>query len=77
MSNVARFSFRANGGTTGPAAYSTKLNEWEQLRVCTDGTVFADMFVIYNQVATGGSSMLIVWRYATCPRSDVYKSDLI
>jgi hypothetical protein len=45
---------QANGGATGPAAYSTKLNEWEQLRVCTDGTVFTDLFLIYNQVAGAG-----------------------
>jgi hypothetical protein len=42
------------GGTTGPAAWSTKTAEWEQLRVCTDGTVPSDAIVIYNQAPGGG-----------------------
>jgi hypothetical protein len=43
------------GGTTGPAAFSTKIGEWEELRVCTDGTVSSDFIVIYNQASGGGS----------------------
>jgi hypothetical protein len=35
-------------------AWSTKNGEWEQLRVCTDGTVRPDWFVIYNQDPRGG-----------------------
>jgi hypothetical protein len=42
------------GGNTGPAAFSTKIGEWEQLRVCTDGTVPSDFIVIYNQAPSGG-----------------------
>ena len=43
-----------NGGTSGPVAWSTKVGEWEQLRVCTDGTVPVDLMVIYNQDPAGG-----------------------
>ena len=43
-----------SGGTSGPAAYSTKHGEWEQLRVCTDGTVPSGFFIIWNQDANGG-----------------------
>jgi hypothetical protein len=43
-----------NGGTTGPAAWSSKLGEWEELRVCTDGTVATDALVIYNEDPKGG-----------------------
>jgi hypothetical protein len=43
-----------SGGTSGPAAFSTKHGEWEQLRVCTDGTVPSGYFVIWNQDSTGG-----------------------
>jgi len=42
------------GGNTGPAAWSTKIGEWEELRVCTDGTVPSDAIVIYNQAPGGG-----------------------
>ena len=36
-------------------AWSTKQGEWEQLRVCTDGTVSVDSIVIYNQAPGGGT----------------------
>jgi hypothetical protein len=42
------------GGNTGPVAWSTKIGEWEQLRVCTDGTVPSDLIVIYNEDPNGG-----------------------
>jgi hypothetical protein len=45
---------QASGGTSGPDAWSTKHNEWEQLRVCTDGTVPTGFFVIWNQDPSGG-----------------------
>jgi hypothetical protein len=45
---------QTNGGTTGPNAWSTKIGEWEQLRICTDGTVPIDMFLVYNQDPNGG-----------------------
>lgn len=47
-------ALQAQGGNTGPVSWSTKLGEWEQLRVCTDGTVPTDLLVIYNQAPTGG-----------------------
>jgi hypothetical protein len=43
-----------NGGNLGPGAWSTKLNQWEELRACTDGTVVADSLVIYNEDPAGG-----------------------
>src|SRR5215467_8106179 len=42
------------GGTAGPADLSTKIGEWEELRICTDGTVASDLIVIYNQAPGGG-----------------------
>ncbi|HYG81761.1 MAG TPA: hypothetical protein VD861_15295 [Pyrinomonadaceae bacterium] len=41
-------------GAGQPVAWSTKLNQWEQLRVCTDGTAPTGFFSIYNQTPTGG-----------------------
>ena len=43
-----------SGGTTGPTAWNTKTNEWEQLRVCTDGSVPTGMFWIVNEDPNGG-----------------------
>jgi hypothetical protein len=43
-----------HGGNQGPNAWSTKIGQWEQLRVCTDGSVPIDALVIYNQVPSGG-----------------------
>ena len=39
----------------GPYSWSTKIGEWEQLRVCTDGSYPPGWFFIYNQDPTGGS----------------------
>ena len=47
-------AMQAQGGNTGPVSWSTKRGEWEQLRVCTDGSVPTDMLVIYNQDPAGG-----------------------
>jgi hypothetical protein len=47
-------TLQPNSGTQGPAAWSTKHNEWEQLRVCTDGSVPTGFFAIYNQNLAGG-----------------------
>lgn len=43
--------------TTGmtPTSSSTKLNEWEQLRVCTDGTFPTGYFFILNEAVGGGA----------------------
>jgi hypothetical protein len=40
--------------TQGPVAWTTKTGEWEQLRVCTDGSVQPNWFLIYNQDPRGG-----------------------
>ena len=45
---------QAGRADSGPAAWSTKINQWEQLRVCTDGSVPLDMLAIYNQDPNGG-----------------------
>jgi hypothetical protein len=37
-----------------PNSFSTKIGEWEQLRVCTDGTWPTDMFYVYNSAPAGG-----------------------
>lgn len=43
-----------NGASTGPHTFSTKQNEWEQLRICTDGSVPTGYFFIVNQDPSGG-----------------------
>jgi hypothetical protein len=43
-----------HGGAGGPVAHSSKRGEWEQLRVCSDGTVATDAYVILNQDPAGG-----------------------
>lgn len=45
---------QASGGNQGPTSWSTRHGEWEQLRVCTDGTVPTGMFIIWNEDASGG-----------------------
>jgi hypothetical protein len=47
-------ALQPNGSNVGPVAWSTKHNEWEQLRVCTDGTVDVGPLVIYNEDLAGG-----------------------
>jgi hypothetical protein len=51
-------TIQPNSGVTGPSAFSEKQNEkvgeWEELRVCTDGTVPVDTLVIYNEDPKGG-----------------------
>ena len=41
--------------TSGPAAFTTKIGEWEQLRVCTNSRAVTDILAIYNQDADGGT----------------------
>jgi hypothetical protein len=43
-----------HGGPGGPVAWSTKTNQWEELRVCTDGTAPVDLFFVLNQDPAGG-----------------------
>lgn len=45
---------QATGGLTGPSSWNTKMKEWELLRVCSDGTVPVDTFLVYNEDPTGG-----------------------
>lgn len=42
----------------GPVAWTTKVGEWEQLRVCTNSLANTDALVIYNQ-APGGGTFLV------------------
>lgn len=37
-----------------PGAWTTKRNEWEQIRVCSDGSNFSGYFGIFNQDPNGG-----------------------
>ena len=39
----------------GPASFTTKVGEWEQLRVCTNSLAVTDILSIYNQDAAGGT----------------------
>ena len=39
----------------GPASFTTKIGEWEQLRVCTNSQAVTDILSIYNQDADGGT----------------------
>ena len=39
----------------GPASFTTKVGEWEQLRVCTNSRAVTDILTIYNQDPAGGS----------------------
>jgi hypothetical protein len=43
-----------NGGNVGPASWSTRHDEWEELRTCTDATGVTDSVVIYNEDPAGG-----------------------
>ncbi len=38
----------------GPVAWSSKINEWEQLRVCTNSLANTDALVAYNWAPGGG-----------------------
>ena len=45
---------QASGGNTGPSSWNSVKNQWEQLRVCTDGTVPADSTWVVNEDPAGG-----------------------
>lgn len=40
--------------TGGPVAWTSKIGEWEQLRVCTNSLSNTDMLVVFNQAPNGG-----------------------
>lgn len=42
------------GSVGGPSSFSTKIGEWEQLRVCTNSRAVTDILSIYNQDPAGG-----------------------
>ena len=43
------------GSVGGPTSFTTKVGEWEQLRVCTNSLAVTDILSIYNQDAAGGT----------------------
>lgn len=45
---------QSQAGVFGPHAWSTKIGEWEQLRVCTNSLAATDWLVVYNQDPRGG-----------------------
>jgi hypothetical protein len=47
-------AIQSNAMVGGPVAWSTKIGEWEQLRVCTNSLSTTNMLVIYNQDPSGG-----------------------
>lgn len=51
-------AIQSRGMTGGPVAWTSKIGEWEQLRVCTNSMANTDMLAIYNQ-APGGGSFLV------------------
>jgi hypothetical protein len=52
---VGRVVIGANGMVNEtPYSWSTKIGEWEQLRVCTDGTYNTGYFFIIQNLPTGG-----------------------
>jgi hypothetical protein len=44
-----------SNGVGGPTSFTTKIGEWEQLRVCTNSRAVTDILTIYNQDAAGGT----------------------
>jgi hypothetical protein len=51
---VGRVELQVDAMGQGPIAWTTKVGEWEQLRVCTDGVIAANWLAIYNQDVRGG-----------------------
>lgn len=49
---------QSRGMTGGPVAWSTKIGEWEQLRVCTNSLANTDALVVFNQAPAGGSFLV-------------------
>jgi len=48
----------SRGMNGGPVAWTTKVGEWEQLRVCTNSLSNTDLLSIYNQAADGGTFLV-------------------
>jgi hypothetical protein len=48
-------AIQPHGGAGSTVAWSAKKNQWEELRVCTDGTVPTNALLILNQDPAGGN----------------------
>ena len=44
-----------SNSTAGPSAFTIKIGQWEQLRVCTNSRAVTDILSIYNQDPAGGT----------------------
>jgi hypothetical protein len=53
-----QLAIQSNGGVGGPVAWSTKVGQWEQLRVCTNSQFGTNSLVAYNQDPNGGEFLL-------------------
>lgn len=47
-------AIQSNAFTGGPVAWTSKHDEWEQIRVCTNSEFSTNAMVIYNQDPNGG-----------------------
>jgi hypothetical protein len=47
--NYGHVVLQANSGPGGPSSWSTKTQEWEQLRICTDGSTPVERLVVWNE----------------------------
>lgn len=56
--HTGHVAIQSNAFTGGPVAWSTKIGEWEQLRVCTNSLFSTNMLVVYNQDPNGGSFLV-------------------
>lgn len=48
-------AIQSSAGVGGPVAWSTKVGQWEELRVCNNATFPADAILVYNQDPNGGA----------------------
>jgi len=55
MVRSGQVAIQSRGMTGGPVAWTSKLGEWEQLRVCTNSLANTDMLVVFNQAPNGGT----------------------
>jgi hypothetical protein len=56
--HTGHVAIQSNAFTGGPVAWTTKIGEWEQLRVCTNSLFSTNMLVVYNQDPNGGSFLV-------------------
>lgn len=55
MVRSGQVAIQSRAMTGGPVSWTSKIGEWEQLRVCTNSLANTDMLVIYNQAPNGGT----------------------